>query len=104
MSVSSYASFVRLVGVGVACCQMLTNFCIGQEAAKPVFLTGVSVVDVVQARIVENQAIEIVSGRIKSVGPMGQVSMPADAQQIQLDGMFVLPGLIDLHTHLLLHP
>ncbi len=104
MSVSSCASLVRLVSVGLACCQMLTSDCAGQETAKSVFLTGVSVVDVAQARIVENQAVEIVSGRIKSVGPMGQVSMAADAQQIQLDGMFVLPGLIDLHTHLLLHP
>jgi imidazolonepropionase-like amidohydrolase len=42
--------------------------------------------------------------QIKAVGPRGSVTVPADAEHIALSGMTVLPGLMDLHSHLLLHP
>jgi imidazolonepropionase-like amidohydrolase len=42
--------------------------------------------------------------RIEAVGPRASVQAPADAEQVALPGMTVLPGLMDLHSHLLLHP
>lgn len=42
--------------------------------------------------------------RIAAVGPRTGVPVPADAEHIALPGMTVLPGLMDLHSHLLLHP
>lgn len=42
--------------------------------------------------------------RIEAVGPRASVQVPADAERIALPGMTVLPGLMDLHSHLLLHP
>ncbi len=38
--------------------------------------------------------------RIQAVGPVDQVSTPRDAMSIDLDGMTLMPGLIDVHTHL----
>ena len=43
-------------------------------------------------------------GEIKAVGPKASVNAPPDAERIALPGMTVLPGLMDLHSHLLLHP
>ena len=43
-------------------------------------------------------------GEIKAVGPEASVNAPPDAERIALPGMTVLPGLMDLHSHLLLHP
>lgn len=40
--------------------------------------------------------------RIVAVGP--DVAAPADAETIALPGTTLLPGLIDLHVHLFLHP
>lgn len=40
--------------------------------------------------------------RISAAGP--DVVAPADARTLHLTGATLLPGLIDLHTHLLLHP
>jgi imidazolonepropionase-like amidohydrolase len=37
-------------------------------------------------------------------GPDDQIEVPANARVITLSGMTLLPGLIDAHTHLLLHP
>jgi imidazolonepropionase-like amidohydrolase len=42
--------------------------------------------------------------RISAVGPASAVHAPPDAQVIELPGMTLLPGLMDLHSHLFLHP
>jgi imidazolonepropionase-like amidohydrolase len=42
--------------------------------------------------------------RIVAVGAAGAVHVPADAQAIDLPGTTLLPGLIDAHSHLFLHP
>jgi imidazolonepropionase-like amidohydrolase len=46
----------------------------------------------------------IEGNEIKAVGPKASVTVPADAERVALPGMTVLPGLMDLHSHLLLHP
>jgi imidazolonepropionase-like amidohydrolase len=42
--------------------------------------------------------------RIEAVGPAAEVRAPAEARIIDLPGATLLPGLIDTHTHLFLHP
>ena len=41
---------------------------------------------------------------IEAAGPQSEVKVPDAARAIELPGMTLLPGLIDLHTHVLLHP
>ena len=43
-------------------------------------------------------------GRIAAVGPESSINAPPDAQRIELPGATLTPGLIDLHSHVLLHP
>ena len=42
--------------------------------------------------------------RIEAAGPAAQIGTPADARIVDLPGMTLLPGLIEAHSHLLLHP
>lgn len=42
--------------------------------------------------------------RIREVGPPSRVQAPAGARIIELPGMTLLPGLIEGHAHILLHP
>ena len=42
--------------------------------------------------------------RIVAAGPAASVQAPASAQVIELPGTTLLPGLMDIHSHLLLHP
>src|SRR5262245_19602137 len=42
--------------------------------------------------------------KITTAGPAADVTAPAGAKTIELSGMTLLPGLIDAHSHLLLHP
>jgi imidazolonepropionase-like amidohydrolase len=43
-------------------------------------------------------------GRIEAVGPAAAMTVPADAERIVLPGRTLIPGLMDLHSHVLLHP
>jgi imidazolonepropionase-like amidohydrolase len=42
--------------------------------------------------------------RIEAVGPAAQVSAPAGATTVRLAGLTLMPGMIEAHSHLLLHP
>ncbi len=42
--------------------------------------------------------------RIDACGPLADVKLPADVRTVELPDMTLLPGLIDAHTHVLLHP
>src|SRR5688572_33302483 len=44
------------------------------------------------------------NGAIAAVGPRDKVEVPTDARPIDLPGGTLVPGLIDLHAHLFLHP
>ncbi len=49
--------------------------------------------------------VVIVRGpRIEAVGPAASLTVPPGAETIDLPGMTLLPGLIDAHSHVLLHP
>jgi imidazolonepropionase-like amidohydrolase len=64
------------------------------------------------ARVWDGLALEAKSGwivvvrgeTIETAGPQDEVKVPETARAIELPGMTLLPGLIDLHTHVLLHP
>jgi len=42
--------------------------------------------------------------KIEAVGPANEVKAPGEAKVIELPGMTLTPGLIDAHSHILLHP
>src|ERR1700744_6470022 len=46
----------------------------------------------------------IKDSRIKAVGEPGDVKAPASAKVIELKGMTLMPGMIEGHSHLFLHP
>lgn len=67
-------------------------------------LTNARVLDSAGEHWLEDRAVLIEKGRIVSVASVAQTNTPAGARTIDLSGLYVLPGLMDLHTHLLLHP
>jgi len=49
-------------------------------------------------------AVLVHDGVIAAVGPLDTINAPANAQRIALPGTTLTPGLIDLHSHVFLHP
>ena len=73
-------------------------------APPPLLLTGARVLDPAGERLLAGQEVLIENGRIAAVGAAGTLRAPAGAQRIDLAGLTLIPGLIEMHSHLLLHP
>ena len=75
-----------------------------QAAPRRVVVLAGRLLDVRSGRMLTDQAVVIEGERIVSVGPAGQAQLPAGAQRIDLSHATVLPGLIEVHTHLTADP
>ena len=70
-------------------------------ASAATVVTAARMLDVTTGRYVDSPAIFIDdSGHITSIGDARTVRWGADVKQIDLGNRTVLPGLIDMHTHL----
>ncbi len=72
-------------------------------AEKPTLaLVGGQVIDGYEGPPIRDGVVLIAGDRISAVGPRGEVSVPPGTQVIDTEGMSVLPGLMDMHVHLML--
>ena len=72
-------------------------------AAETVLVTAERMVDVQAGRIVDKPAILVVDGRIAKVGTQATLSDP-NARKLDLAGLTLVPGFIDMHVHLTTDP
>jgi len=68
-------------------------------SAESVIVRAGRLLDIEQGRYLENQAIRIDNGRVVAIAPYAAKAVD-NAQVIDWSAFTVLPGLIDLHTHL----
>ncbi|HZG96972.1 MAG TPA: amidohydrolase family protein [Nocardioidaceae bacterium] len=70
---------------------------------RPVILTGARVRTMVRGDAVAHEAIGFADGRVVAVGNRDDVrsAVGSEALEVDLDGVTVLPGLVDTHPHLL---
>lgn len=85
----------RVAGAVLA---LATLACGGSGAGKTVFI-GAHVFDGTGAPLVLDAVVVVADGRIEALGPPDLVSVPRGAQEIRLDGKWIIPGLIDAHAH-----
>jgi imidazolonepropionase-like amidohydrolase len=71
--------------------------------ADTVVVTADRMVDVITGRVVERPQITVTDGRITAVASQG-APIAADVRRVDLPGMTLLPGLIDMHVHLTSDP
>ena len=96
---------IRLAGVlgfGV----VLAVACGGEPEAPPVEMTpglnafvGARIIDGTGDAVVEDGVLIVRDGRIEAVGSQGTVTVPADAEQVDVSGRTIMPGLINAHGH-----
>ena len=82
------------------CAAALLAACCTDLVAQSVIIQAGHLVDVVNGQILDNQSILVEDGKITSVGD--EVVAPAGTPVVDLSDRYVMPGLIDAHTHLAL--
>jgi imidazolonepropionase-like amidohydrolase len=74
---------------------------LGQEV---VVLQPGRVFTAADAALHEGWVVVVTGDRITAVGPAAEIRAPRDSRTVVLPGLTLLPGLIEGHSHLLLHP
>jgi imidazolonepropionase-like amidohydrolase len=76
---------------------------VGAAQAKTVAVSADRLLDVASGKYVERPLVVITDGRITAVETQGD-AVPAGAERVDLPGVTLLPGLIDMHVHLTSSP
>ncbi|PWT79462.1 MAG: amidohydrolase [Acidobacteria bacterium] len=75
-----------------------------QTEEKIYLLKPARVFDGESATLHDNWVVLVRGDKIERVGPASEVKAPPEASQINLSQLTLLPGLIEAHSHILLHP
>ncbi|MFN8574874.1 MAG: amidohydrolase family protein, partial [Gemmatimonadaceae bacterium] len=75
-----------------------------QPTATTVLLRPARVYDGASDATQDGLVVLVQGERILAVGRPNEITVPKDARVVDLPGMTLLPGLIDAHSHILLHP
>lgn len=75
----------------------------GAQSSKVKALVGGTLIDGFNGKPIRNSVVIIEGERIKAVGQVGATAIPAGAEVISTEGMSVLPGLWDMHVHLMIN-
>ncbi len=93
----SRRGFLKLTSATVV--SLLTGCNSAQRADDTLSLTNGILIDGTGADAVPDGAVVIRDGRIVSAGPRAQLSIPANANIIDVQGGAILPGFINAHVH-----
>ena len=72
-----------------------------QPAARPMALVGGTLIDGSGGPPMRDSVVLVRGGRIERVGTVDTLPVPSGYERISTEGMTVLPGLWDLHVHLI---
>ena len=74
------------------------------DSSRPVVLVPAAVWDGIAEAPVRGWVVVIRGAQILAAGPSDRVKAPAGAERLELAGTTLIPGLIEGHSHLFLHP
>jgi imidazolonepropionase-like amidohydrolase len=89
---------MRKLALAIVCCAVA----FAQSPPHPIVLHAARVLDIESGRMIAPGEVLVLGERIVEVGP--SVTHAAGAETIDLGDRTLMPGLIDVHVHLFLHP
>jgi len=92
--------FIGLSGIGATVAAPVAP----GASANATLLKADRVFDARSAQAHAGWAVLVQGDKIAAVGPAAQMQLPPGTQTIDLPGTTMLPGLIDAHSHIFLHP
>src|ERR1039457_5770933 len=89
----------RLLALSFTGASLFAQPAANPPAARTLVRAG-HLLDVKTGKLLDGQTIVVVGDTIQSIAATAQVQAQAGDVVVDLGGMTVLPGLIDVHTHL----
>ncbi len=74
---------------------------VGNVAGQTTAFVGVNVIPMDRERVLRDQTVVVRNGTITEIGDSKKVKVPTDAVRVDSVGKYMIPGLVDMHTHLL---
>lgn len=74
------------------------------SSVRPILLVPDGVFDGTSNTVQKGWAVLVRGQRIEKVGALASLDVPANTERVVLRGTTLLPGMSDLHSHVLLHP
>jgi imidazolonepropionase-like amidohydrolase len=96
--------FIALVATVTAAIAVAAQTPAPAAAPGSVLLRPARVFDAVSQAPHEGWAVLVTGNAIAAAGPVAEIKAPAGATVIDLPGATLMPGLIDAHSHIYLHP
>jgi imidazolonepropionase-like amidohydrolase len=101
----------RIIGIALVCTAVAALAArtpaqtrpLAQTPGRTVALVGGTLIDGFGGPPIVNSVVLVDGQRITAVGQLGTLSVPAGADVISTEGMSVLPGLWDMHVHLMIN-
>lgn len=84
-------------------CFLIFSFILFSQENQLKALVGGTLIDGYGSDPIKNSVILIEGERIKAVGTVETLTVPANAEIISTEGMSVLPGLWDMHVHTMIN-
>jgi imidazolonepropionase-like amidohydrolase len=69
--------------------------------AQTIAITNVNVIPMDKERVLSNQTVLVKDGLITEIGDAKKVKIPKGAQTVDGAGKYLIPGLMDMHVHML---
>lgn len=89
-----------IIGLAFVAWYELTSYSAGDAQTEPVLLTGATVLAGPGLDPLESTSVLVEDGLIVAVGAEADAAAGLEAERVDLAGMTLMPGLIDLHVHL----
>ena len=90
--------FARLASFSLLCTFVLA--CAGRRSSALLVIHDVTVVSATGAPPLQHATVIIGGGRIAAIGPAATTRVPRNATVVDGSGMYLVPGLIEMHAHL----
>jgi imidazolonepropionase-like amidohydrolase len=82
---------------------LIITLVLAHANAQTKALVGGTLIDGFGGKPLQNSIVIIEGERIRAIGQVGSLEIPKNAEIISTEGMSVLPGLWDMHVHLMIN-
>lgn len=88
-----------LLLAGFIVLHVFSGYAQDSRSNRPRAFVGVTVLPMTTDAVLRDHTVLVREGRIEAIGPASTIKLPRKTMVIEAEGMYLIPGLSDLHAH-----